>query len=63
MIAAMNASESMLWGLYTSTVGTYGPSEVFYEEKMWDQFPSKNDWFAGWAEEDNNFYFNVDLIL
>jgi GDP-L-fucose synthase len=50
MIAAMNASESMLWGLYTSTVGTYGPSEVFYEEKMWDQFPSKNDWFAGWAK-------------
>lgn len=50
MIAAMNASESMLWGLYTSTVGTYGPSEVFYEEKMWDQFPSRNDWFAGWAK-------------
>jgi GDP-L-fucose synthase len=50
MIAAMNASEDMEWGLYTSTVGTYGPAEVFYEDKLWDQFPSKNDWFAGWAK-------------
>jgi len=37
-------------GLYTSTVGTYGPAKVFYEDKMWDQNPSKNDWFAGWAK-------------
>lgn len=50
MIAAMNASEDMEWGLYTSTVGTYGQAEVFYEDKMWEQFPSKNDWFAGWSK-------------
>ena len=50
MIAAMNASEDMEWGLYTSTVGTYGPADIFYEEKMWDSNPSKNDWFAGWSK-------------
>ena len=50
MIAAMNASEDMEWGLYTSTVGTYGQADVFYEEKMWDTSPSKNDWYAGWAK-------------
>lgn len=50
MIAAMNASKDMVWGLYTSTVGTYGPSEIFYEDKLWEQSPSKNDWFAGWAK-------------
>ena len=50
MIAAMNASDDMEWGLYTSTVGTYGPAEVFYEDRLWEQFPSKNDWFAGWAK-------------
>jgi len=50
MIAAMNASDDMEWGLYTSTVGTYGPADVFYEDKLWEQFPSKNDWYAGWAK-------------
>jgi len=50
MIAAMNASEDMEWGLYTSTVGTYGPADVFYEDKLWDQMPSRNDWFAGWSK-------------
>lgn len=50
MIAAMYASETMEWGLYTSTVGTYGPAEVFYEDKLWEQMPSRNDWFAGWSK-------------
>tara|TARA_Y100000361_G_scaffold147884_1_gene159998 strand:- start:1791 stop:2819 length:1029 start_codon:yes stop_codon:yes gene_type:complete len=49
MIAAMYDSE-MENGVYTSTVGTYGPSEVFFEDKLWDQNPSENDWFAGWAK-------------
>tara|TARA_R110002020_G_scaffold20838_4_gene70686 strand:+ start:5009 stop:6001 length:993 start_codon:yes stop_codon:yes gene_type:complete len=49
MIAAMYDSE-MENGVYTSTVGTYGPSEIFYEDKLWDQNPSPNDWFAGWAK-------------
>ena len=46
----MNNSDDMEWGLYTSTVGTYGPADVFYEDKLWEQFPSKNDWYAGWAK-------------
>ena len=50
MIAAMNASEDMEWGLYTSTVGTYGPANEFFENKLWDSSPSKNDWYAGWSK-------------
>lgn len=50
MIAAMNASKDMEWGLYTSTVGTYGKADIFHEDKMWDSNPSDNDWFAGWSK-------------
>jgi len=49
MIAAMYASD-IEWGIYTSTVGTYGQSEVFREDELWDNNPSPNDWFAGWAK-------------
>ena len=50
MIQAMNNSPDMEFGLYTSTVGTYGPASVFYEDKLWDQNPSRNDWYAGWSK-------------
>ncbi|MBI2098118.1 MAG: NAD-dependent epimerase/dehydratase family protein [Candidatus Wildermuthbacteria bacterium] len=36
--------------LFTSTVGVYGPAEVFYEDDVWKTFPSENDKFAGWAK-------------
>ncbi|MBT59321.1 MAG: hypothetical protein CL393_07315 [Acidiferrobacteraceae bacterium] len=36
--------------LYTSSVGVYSPSEVFYEDDVWKTFPSDNDKFAGWAK-------------
>jgi GDP-L-fucose synthase len=36
--------------LFTSSVGVYSPAEKFFEEKVWETFPSKNDWFAGWAK-------------
>jgi len=36
--------------LYTSTIGVYSPSEVFYEDEVWRTFPSENDKFAGWAK-------------
>ena len=36
--------------LYTSTVGVYSPAEVFKEEDVWKTFPSKNDWYGGWAK-------------
>ena len=36
--------------LYTSTVGVYAPAEIFYEDDVWQTFPSENDKFAGWAK-------------
>lgn len=36
--------------LFTSTIGVYSPSEVFYEDEVWKTFPSPNDRFAGWAK-------------
>ena len=38
------------WFLYTSSVGVYHPAEVFVEDDVWKTFPSKNDWYAGWAK-------------
>jgi len=46
--AAYNANVE--WFLYTSSVGVYHPSEVFREDDVWSTFPSKNDWYAGWAK-------------
>lgn len=46
--AAMKAN--IKWYLYTSTVGVYTPSEVFYEDDVWNGFPSPNDWYGGWAK-------------
>ena len=36
--------------LFTSSVGVYSPAEVFYEDDVWQTFPSPNDKFAGWAK-------------
>ena len=36
--------------LYTSTIGVYSPAEIFFEDDVWKTFPSKNDWFNGWAK-------------
>jgi GDP-L-fucose synthase len=36
--------------LFTSTIGVYGPAEVFREDDVWKTFPSENDKFAGWAK-------------
>ncbi len=36
--------------LYTSSIGAHTPAEIFKEENVWSGFPSKNDWFAGWAK-------------
>lgn len=38
------------WYLYTSSVGVYSPSEIFYEDSVWETFPSKNDKYAGWTK-------------
>lgn len=36
--------------MFTSSVGVYSPAEVFYEDDVWQTFPSPNDRFAGWAK-------------
>ena len=36
--------------LYTSSVGVYAPAKIFKEEDVWTTFPSKNDFYAGWAK-------------
>lgn len=36
--------------LFTSSVGVYGPAEVFHEDDVWQTFPSPHDRFAGWAK-------------
>tara|TARA_R100001377_G_scaffold25702_1_gene13942 strand:- start:51 stop:992 length:942 start_codon:yes stop_codon:yes gene_type:complete len=38
------------WLMYTSTIGVYEPAEVFNEDDVWKTFPSKNDWYGGWAK-------------
>jgi len=43
-------SAGVKWFLYTSSVGVYHPAEIFKEDDVWDTFPSKNDWYAGWAK-------------
>lgn len=50
MIDAMYNTPTMKWGLYTSTIGTYGPARTFREDDLWTQNPSPNDWFAGWSK-------------
>jgi GDP-L-fucose synthase len=50
MIEAALTTPSVKWFLYTSTVGVYTPAEIFYEEAVWDGYPSRNDWYGGWAK-------------
>lgn len=50
IINAMANSKTMQWGLYTSSIGVYAPSKIFYEDDVWTSFPSQNDKFAGWAK-------------
>jgi GDP-L-fucose synthase len=50
MIEAALTTPSVKWFLYTSTVGVYTPAEVFYEDDVWNGFPSQNDWYGGWAK-------------
>lgn len=36
--------------LYTSSVGVYNQKGIMKEEDVWKTYPSRNDWFAGWAK-------------
>jgi GDP-L-fucose synthase len=50
MIEAALTTPSVKWFLYTSTVGVYTPAEIFYEDDVWNGYPSRNDWYGGWAK-------------
>lgn len=50
VLHAMLNHPTMQWGVYTSSLGVYGPSTIFKEEEMWNHNPSQNDWYAGWAK-------------
>lgn len=34
----------------TSSIGVYAPAEIFREDDVWSTYPSRNDWFGGWAK-------------
>ena len=36
--------------LYTSSIGVYNPQSVMKETDVWKTYPSKNDWYSGWAK-------------
>jgi Nucleoside-diphosphate-sugar epimerases len=36
--------------LFTSSVGVYAPAQVLKEDDVWTGFPSRNDWYGGWAK-------------
>jgi GDP-L-fucose synthase len=36
--------------LYTSSIGVYDPKSIMKEIDVWKTFPSKNDWYSGWAK-------------
>jgi len=38
------------WYLYTSSLGVYPKAQIYYEDNMWTDFPSRDDWFGGWAK-------------
>lgn len=38
------------WYLNTSSIGVYGPAEIFHEGQCWEGMPSTHDRFAGWAK-------------
>ncbi len=64
--------EEVEWFLYTSTVGVYSQSEIFVEDDVWKGFPSKNDWYGGWAKrmgelqceayQEQNNHRNVSIV-
>ncbi len=59
MIDAIYNTPTVQWGLYTSTIGTYGPARVFNEDDLWTQNPSPNDWYAGWSKRMGEVQINA----
>ena len=59
MIDAIYNTPSVKWGLYTSTIGTYGQARTFKEDDLWTQNPSPNDWYAGWSKRMGEVQINA----
>jgi GDP-L-fucose synthase len=59
MIDAIYSTPTVKWGLYTSTIGTYGPARTFKEDDLWTQNPSPNDWYAGWSKRMGEVQINA----
>ncbi len=36
--------------VHASSIGVYHPSPLMREDDVWSTFPSKNDWYGGWAK-------------
>ena len=59
MIDAIYNTPTVKWGLYTSTIGTYGPARTLKEDDLWTQNPSPNDWYAGWSKRMGEVQINA----
>ena len=59
IIDAIYNTKSVERGLYTSTIGTYGPARTFNEDDLWTKNPSPNDWFAGWSKRMGEVQINA----
>ena len=60
MRAAMK--KNVEWFLYTSSIGVYPPAKLFLEDDVWNGFPSKLDWFGGWAKRMGELQANAYVI-
>ena len=49
-MAEISFNSNIEWYLYTSSYGIYAPADIMKEDDVWKTFPSKNDWYAGWAK-------------
>lgn len=59
IIDAICNTDSIEWGLYTSTIGTYGQARTFSEDDLWTKNPSPNDWYAGWSKRMGEVQINA----
>ena len=59
IIDAIYNTKSVERGLYTSTIGTYGPARTFNEDDLWTKNPAENDWFAGWSKRMGEVQINA----
>lgn len=50
------------WFLYTSSIGVYEPASVFLEDDIWKGFPSKLDWYGGWAKRMGELNVEASMI-